>query len=113
MSAPHLKVEVDRPRIRAVGRRAYTWTLVVLTVPLGVRGARKSVPAMRAATIAMSVVRYPKVFCKRTRELCMLGSLVARAQNSENREQCVVRRSFLALFGASSKSSPILRPCEA
>ena len=56
---------------------AYTWTLVVLRVPLGVLGARKSDAAIRAATAKTTVVKNPKVFWIRTRDEYMVGKLCA------------------------------------
>jgi hypothetical protein len=58
----------------------YTWTLVVLRVPLGALGERKSDAAMRAATAKATVVKKPKVFCARTREVYMVGDVGCRAQ---------------------------------
>lgn len=55
--------------------RAYTWTLVVLRTPLGALGERKSDAAMSAAMAKATVVKYPKVFCARTREVYMVGDV--------------------------------------
>lgn len=52
---------------------AYTWTFVVLSVPLGTLGARKSEAAMSAAMAKATVVKNPKVFCTLTKEVYMVG----------------------------------------
>ena len=53
----------------------HTWTLVVLRTPtLGVRGARKSEAAIRAATTKATVVKKPKAFWTRTSEEYMVGN---------------------------------------
>lgn len=56
----------------------HTCTLVVLMVPLGLRGATRSVAAIKAATTKATVVKNPKVFCNRSRELYMPGDLSSR-----------------------------------
>lgn len=57
------------------GERTHTWTLVVLRTPtLGVRGARKSEAAIRAATAKATVVKKPKAFWTRTSEEYMVGN---------------------------------------
>lgn len=45
-------------------------------VALGVRGAVKSEAAIMAPTMKATVVKNPKTFCMRVRELCMVGNSV-------------------------------------
>jgi hypothetical protein len=44
------------------GRGNYTWRSLTNTSALGVRGARKSVDAIKAATTNRTVVKKPKTF---------------------------------------------------
>lgn len=64
---------------------AYTWTLVVLRVPLGALGERKSEAAMRAATANATVVKNPKVFCARTSVVYMVGDVSAGLNETQLR----------------------------
>lgn len=54
-------------------RFTYTCTFVGFMLALGVRGAVKSEAAMMAPTTKATVVKKPKTFCMRVRELYMMG----------------------------------------
>jgi hypothetical protein len=58
--------------------------LVVLSVPLGVRGARKSDAAINAATTNATVVKKPNVFCILTSDEYMMGEVVEAARPLES-----------------------------
>ena len=45
---------------------------MVFSVPLGIRGAKKSDVAMNAATTKATVVKNPNAFCTLTRDECMV-----------------------------------------
>ena len=55
----------------AVIRGTDTWTSFVMTFALGVRGARRSEAAIKAATTKQIVVKKPKTFWARVMVVCI------------------------------------------
>lgn len=66
-------------KVGASGWLTYTCTLVGLIIALGVRGTVKSEAAIMAPTTNATVVKKPKTFCNRVRELYILAGVGARA----------------------------------
>lgn len=62
--------------IGRIGRKTYTCTFVVLISALGVLGTVKSEAAIMAATTNATVVKKPKTFWRRVRELYMTVTVV-------------------------------------
>jgi hypothetical protein len=55
------------------GGQKYTWISLTEILALGVRAARKSVDATRAATMNTTVVKKPKTFWVRVMVECILA----------------------------------------
>ena len=62
----------DRWRTGRTKESTYTCTSLTVTFALGVRGARISEQAMRAATAKVTVVKKPKTFWARTIVECIV-----------------------------------------
>ena len=56
--------------------------LSVFMTPLGERVEPRSVAAMNAPRTKATVVKKPKTFWRRVKELCMLGNNLERQQNA-------------------------------
>lgn len=76
--------------------------------PLGVRGVKRSVAAMKAPRTHATVVKKPKTFWRRVKEECMLGGARMRSlrwengvsvERSKKRESYARRRLSIAALG--------------
>lgn len=65
---------VTGSRVTGRQRGTYTWTSLMLTLALGIRGDIRSDAAIRAATAKQTVVKKPKTFWARTMVECIVAA---------------------------------------
>ena len=81
--------EVDFENWKRGRRETNTWTSFTMTFALGVRGARRSEHAIKAATVKQTVVKKPKIFWARTIVVCIFADPSSLRRNAENYREAV------------------------